>query len=118
VLATLVGSLEAPADWAAEHDRHRPALAHPAPRRVWFYRPERPGPRGITEIRAVLGGAFIGLGAAPFILQVPQAYLVLGITYLVIAATLIGGMIVDKSVARSNIISLATEIVLGVVLVL
>jgi Domain of unknown function (DUF4345) len=77
-----------------------------------------PGPRGITEIRAVLGGAFIGLGAAPFILQVPQAYQVLGITYLVIAVTRIGGMIVDKSVVRSNIISLATEIVLGVVLVL
>jgi hypothetical protein len=25
--------------------------------------------RGITEIRAVLGGAFVGLGAAPLILR-------------------------------------------------
>jgi hypothetical protein len=77
-----------------------------------------PGPRGITEIRAVLGGAFLGLGAAPLILRVPQTYQVLGIMYLVIAVTRIAGMIVDKSVVRSNIISLATEIVLGVILVL
>jgi hypothetical protein len=77
-----------------------------------------PGPRGITEIRAVLGGAFIGLGAATLIFRVDPAYQTLGIMYLVIAVTRIIGMVVDKSVVRSNIISLITEIVLGVVLVL
>ena len=77
-----------------------------------------PGPRGITEIRAILGGAFIGLGAAPLILNEPEAYVMLGITYLVIAAARAAGMILDKSVVRSNVISLATEIVLGVILVL
>ena len=31
------------------------------------------GPRGITEIRSILGGVFIGLGAAPFLLQMSAA---------------------------------------------
>ena len=35
---------------------------------------EATGPRGITEIRAVMGGLFIGLGLAPFLLAVPQVY--------------------------------------------
>jgi hypothetical protein len=77
-----------------------------------------PGPRGITEIRAVLGGTFIGMGAAPLFLNEPKAYVMLGITYLVIAVTRIAGMIFDKSIVRSNTISLATEIVLGLILVL
>jgi hypothetical protein len=38
--------------------------------------------RGITEIRAVLGGVFIGLGAAVIYLRDPAAYMTLGITYL------------------------------------
>jgi hypothetical protein len=40
------------------------------------------GPRGITEIRAVLGALFIGLGLAPFILRSPIAYQAGGIVYL------------------------------------
>jgi hypothetical protein len=32
-----------------------------------------PGPRGITEIRAVLGGTFIGMGAAPLVLNEPKS---------------------------------------------
>ena len=43
-----------------------------------------PGPRGITEIRAVLGGVFIGLGIAPFLLKTPETYQMLGIMYLVV----------------------------------
>ncbi len=77
-----------------------------------------PGPRGLTEIRAVLGGAFIGLGAAPLILSAPNAYRVLGVTYLTIAVTRIIGIALDRSTERSNLISLAVEIVFGVVLVL
>lgn len=75
------------------------------------------GGRGITEIRAVLGGLFIALGAAPFFLG-PTAVLVLGISYLAIAAVRAVSMFVDRSVIRSNVISLVTEIILGVVLVL
>ena len=76
------------------------------------------GPRGVTEIRAVLGGAFIGLGAAALYLGVPAAYQILGITYLVIAAMRLVTMFIDRSVVQSNVISLLSEIVLGVILVL
>ena len=77
-----------------------------------------PGPRGVTEIRAVLGGAFIALGAPPLLMRTAGTFQMLGIVYLVIGATRIVGMVLDKSVERSNIISLAVEIVFGAVLVL
>jgi hypothetical protein len=77
-----------------------------------------PGARGITEIRAVLGGAFIGLGAAALVLNTPDAYRMLGIMYLVIALARAIGIVLDRSQERSNVISLMTEIVLGFVLVL
>jgi hypothetical protein len=75
------------------------------------------GVRGVSEIRAVFGGLFIGLGIAPLFLG-PTAYLMLGIGYLAIAATRTFSMIFDRSYAQSNIISLVIEIVLGIVLVL
>jgi hypothetical protein len=77
---------------------------------------EAPGPRGITEIRSILGGAFIGLGVAPLILGAGAAYQMLGITYLVIAAARAIGMAVDRSVVSSNVISLVSEVVFGLVL--
>jgi hypothetical protein len=77
-----------------------------------------PGPRGITEIRSILGGGFVGLGLAPLILGVPAAYQMLGITYLVIAVARIVGIILDRSLQASNWISLAVEIVAGIILVL
>jgi hypothetical protein len=76
------------------------------------------GPRGITEIRAVLGGFFVALGAVPLIFDAPGMYLMLGITYLVVAAVRTVSMVVDKSVMQSNIISVIVEIVFGVILVL
>jgi hypothetical protein len=76
------------------------------------------GGRGITEIRAVLGGVFIGLGAAVVYLNDPVAYMTLGITYLVIAVVRTISMFIDKSVERSNVISVITEVVFGVILVL
>ena len=76
------------------------------------------GPRGITEIRAVLGGLFVGLGAAPLLLSEAAAYQMLGIAYLVIAVVRSASMVMDKSVERSNIISVAVEIIFGVILVL
>ena len=76
------------------------------------------GPRGITEIRAVLGGLFVGLGAAPLLLSEAAAYQMLGIADLVIAVVRSASMVMDKSVERSNIISVAVEIIFGVILVL
>jgi hypothetical protein len=77
-----------------------------------------PGPRGISEIRAVLGGGFIGLGLAPLILSTAAAYQMLGITYLVIAVARVAGIVLDRSYERSNWISLVFEIVAGIVLLL
>ena len=74
--------------------------------------------RGITEIRAILGGFFVALGAAPLILNAAAAYQMLGMAYLVVAGTRAISMFVDRSVVQSNIISLVVEVILGVVLVL
>ena len=76
------------------------------------------GGRGITEIRAILGGVFVALGAAPLILNAPAAYQTLGITYLVVGGVRAVSMLVDQSVEQSNLVSLVVEIVFGVVLVL
>lgn len=75
------------------------------------------GPRGISEIRSIFGGLFIGLGIAPLILG-STAYRMLGIAYLAIAVARLFSMIFDKSYDKSNIISLAIEIVFGIILVI
>jgi uncharacterized membrane protein len=74
------------------------------------------GVRGVSEIRAIFGGLFIGLGLAPLFLG-EIAYLMLGIGYLAIALARAFSIFFDKSYDKSNIISLITEIVLGVILV-
>ena len=79
---------------------------------------EATGPRGITEIRAVMGALFIGLGIAPFILGSQAVYQTLGIMYLAIALVRTVSMFLDKSVVQSNIISLVVEVVFGVILVI
>ena len=76
------------------------------------------GGRGITEIRAVFGGLFIGLGLAAFFLDNAITYPMIGIMYLAIGFVRAVAMFIDKSVEQSNIISLAVEIVFGVILVL
>ncbi len=76
------------------------------------------GGRGTTEIRAVLGGLFIGLGAAPLLLRTPAAYQTLGIGYLATGVVRAISMFADKSLVASNTISLAWEIVFGLALVL
>jgi uncharacterized membrane protein len=75
------------------------------------------GVRGVSEIRSIFGGLFIGLGITPLFLGTP-AYQMLGIGYLAIAAARTFSIVFDKSYAQSNLISLVTEIVLGVILVL
>ena len=75
------------------------------------------GVRGVSEIRAVFGGLFIALGIAVLFLG-SAAYRLLGIGYLGIAVARTFSILFDKSTDRSNIISLATEIILGVILVI
>jgi hypothetical protein len=76
------------------------------------------GGRGITEIRSILGGVFIALGMVPLALNAPVAFLMLGITYLVIALVRAISMFLDRSVVSSNTISLVVEIVFGIILVI
>ena len=76
------------------------------------------GPRGVTEIRAVMGGTFVGLGMSTLLLAAPAAYQTLAIAYFVIAAVRTVSMFMDKSVMSSNIISVVSEVILGVILVL
>jgi uncharacterized membrane protein len=75
------------------------------------------GVRGVSEIRAIFGGLFIGLGLAPFFLGA-TAYQMLGIGYLAIAVARMFSIVFDKSYAQSNLISLVIEIVLGAILIL
>ena len=77
-----------------------------------------PGGRGITEIRAVLGGLFIGLGIAVFLLGTREVYQMLGIVYLAMGVVRAVSMVVDRSVEQSNVISLIVEIIFGIILVL
>ena len=77
-----------------------------------------PGERGITEIRSILGGLFIGLGIAVLLLGTRETYQMLGIMYLVIAAVRAVSIVIDKSAEQSNTISLVVEIILGIILVL
>lgn len=74
--------------------------------------------RGVTEIRSILGALFIALGIMVLYFRIPQTYQMLGVMYLTIAVVRFVSMFIDKSVVKSNVISLVTEIVLGVILVL
>lgn len=75
------------------------------------------GPRGITEIRAIFGALFIALGIGTITYH---AYMLLGIIYLAIALVRVVSMyLIDKSSSESsNIISLVSEVVMGIILVL
>jgi hypothetical protein len=74
------------------------------------------GPRGISEIRSVLGGLFIGLGLAALLMRGP-GMTTLGVGYLAIAVVRAVSILVDGAPERSNWISLAIEVVFGLVLV-
>ena len=76
------------------------------------------GGRGVTEMRSIFGGLFIALGVFPLVVNLPAAYQMLGWGYLAIAAVRLPAMFIDRSVVKSNVISLVTEIVLGLILVL
>ncbi len=76
------------------------------------------GARGLSEIRAVLGGLFIASGAAVLWLSDPAAYKVLGLAYLGTGLARLASIFVDGARERSNIISLAWELLFGVAMVL
>ncbi|MBE0635655.1 DUF4345 family protein [Candidatus Bipolaricaulota bacterium] len=79
---------------------------------------EAPGPRGISEIRAVLVGMFVGLGTAALIYQNPSAYGTLGIGYLGIGVVRAGSIYFDKASTASNWGSLGFEVICGVLLLI
>lgn len=80
---------------------------------------ETTGPRGVTEIRSIFGGLFIALGTFPLIVRVPATFRMLGVMYLAIAVVRLASMVLDGSLTESsNIISLAAEVLFGVILVL
>ena len=76
------------------------------------------GGRGITEIRAILGAFFIGLGVMALVYRAPQPYAMLGVTYLLTGVVRLIFMFVDQSVVQSNIISVIVEVIFGIILVL
>ena len=76
------------------------------------------GGRGISEIRAILGALFIGLGAGVLYFNSPEPYIVLGITYLAMALVRGISIFVDKSPESSNIISFFVELAFGIILVI
>lgn len=73
-------------------------------------------PRASSEIRAVMGGVFVALALAPLVLRRLDALQVLGLVYLVIAVVRLVAIYVDKAAMSSNWISLASEIVMAVLL--
>ncbi|KAA3648332.1 MAG: hypothetical protein DWQ07_04885 [Chloroflexi bacterium] len=76
-----------------------------------------PAARGKVEMRSIFGGAFIALGAVPFFLGAP-GFQALGIVYLGIGIARAIGTLVDRSMENSNLISLASEFVFGIILLL
>ena len=80
---------------------------------------QAPGGRGLSEIRAILGGLFIALGLAPLLLNDPLAYRMLGIANIGIAVARAASMFVlDNAVTPSNSTSLVSEVAFAVVLLL
>jgi uncharacterized membrane protein HdeD (DUF308 family) len=76
------------------------------------------GGRGVTEIRAVLGMFFVALGLFPILFPTDAAFQMLGFAYLLVGAARLVSIFVDKSGNQSNWISVVSEFVLGIILIL
>jgi len=74
------------------------------------------GPRGISEIRAVLGGLFVGLAIAVLIYRTSSAFGTLGIGYLGIAFVRAASIFADSASTPTNWASLAAEVIFGILL--
>lgn len=79
---------------------------------------EAPTPRAITEIRAVWGGLYLGLGIAGLVFPIPEVYKMIGITYLVSNVICGISLAIDKSIDRVNLQSISYEVILAVFLFL
>jgi hypothetical protein len=75
-------------------------------------------PRAVSEIRAVMGGVFVGLAIAVVIFRTPEVFKMLGISFAAIALVRAVSIVVDHAAVQSNIISLASEVVLALILIL
>jgi len=74
------------------------------------------GPRGISEIRSVLGGLFVGLGIAVLIFRTASSFGTLGIGYLAIALVRTASIFADGASTPTNWLSLSFEVVFGILL--
>ena len=79
---------------------------------------EASSPRATSEIRAVMGGVFVGLVVAVLLFRTPEVFKMLGIAFAAIALVRAISIVVDHAAVQSNIISLASEIVLAIILIL
>lgn len=75
-------------------------------------------PRATSEIRAVMGGVFVGLAVAVVFFRTPEVFKMLGIAFAAIALVRSISIVVDHAAVQSNIISLASEVVLALILIL
>ncbi len=75
------------------------------------------GGRGVTEIRAILGMFFVALGAYPILFPTDAAFHMLGFAYLLVGLARLVSIYLDKSGNQSNWISVASEFVLGLILI-
>lgn len=75
-----------------------------------------PAPRGVTEARVSLGAIWVGLGGYVLLNPVPPASHVLCAGYAAMALVRLGAMAWDRSVDRSNLATLAVEVVLVLML--
>ena len=76
------------------------------------------GGRGAAEIRTIFGGVFIGMGVAALLLDKSVAYPMFGIIYLTLGVIRVATIFVDGSRERSNLISIASELLFGVLFLL
>jgi hypothetical protein len=79
---------------------------------------EASSPRATSEIRAVMGGVFLGLAVAVLLFRTPEVFKMLGVAFAAIALIRAISIVVDHAAVQSNIISLISEVVLAVILVL
>jgi hypothetical protein len=90
------------------------------PRRVVFLLTglRSAGARGVTEIRAVQGGLFMGLGGAVLLSREPLAWRLLGLGYVGIASARTASMFADRTFDRTNVANLAAEVAAALILLL
>lgn len=74
------------------------------------------GPRGVTEVRAIFGALFLALGLVPLVSGEPAMVFLASMIYLAVALVRAFSIFLDGSPERSNWISLAVEIVFGLLL--